>query len=92
MNVTVEISLYPLHDEFEQIVMDYIASLQQQSAIRIMVNGLSTQVIGEYDEVMNILNELNKITLSKYHSVILMKMAAGEKTIENLPPQLKGLK
>lgn len=92
MKVTVEISLYPLHNEFEQIVIDYINSLQSHEEIVLMVNGLSTQVIGEYDHVMKTLNDLNKITLSKYRSVIIMKMAAGEKTIEHLPPQLRGSK
>lgn len=92
MKVTVEISLYPLHNEFEQIVIDYIQSLQKAEDIEVSVNGLSTQVFGEYDHVMNLLNELNKFTLTQYRSVILMKMAAGEKSIDNLPPQLKSSK
>lgn len=89
MKVTVEISLYPLHNEFEEIVIDYIQQLQKNPSFEIFVNGLSTQVVGEYDEVMHALNSLNKLTLQKFRSVVHMKMAAGEKTIENLPDSLK---
>lgn len=89
MQVTVEISLYPLSENFEQIVIEYIGELKKESGLRVEVNGLSTQVFGEYSLVMNVLNTLNQKTFELHKCVIHMKMAAGEKSIENLPQILK---
>lgn len=89
MQITVEVSLYPLTDNFEHVVIEYIASLKKTPEISVEVNGLSTQVFGEYENVMTTLNALNKITFEQTKCVVLMKMAAGEKTIANLPSVLK---
>jgi uncharacterized protein YqgV (UPF0045/DUF77 family) len=89
MQVTVEISLYPLTENFEQVVIDYIQEIKKTAGIKVEVNGLSTQVFGEYDLVMKTLNEVNKKTFEAHRCVVQMKMAAGEKSIENLPEVLK---
>jgi uncharacterized protein YqgV (UPF0045/DUF77 family) len=89
MQVTAEISLYPLTENFEQVVINYILELKKISGLKIEVNGLSTQIFGEYDLVMRCLTEINKLTFENNRCVILMKMAAGEKSIENLPQVLK---
>lgn len=89
MDVTVEISLYPLTKNFEQVVIDYIQEIKKTAGIKIEVNGLSTQVFGEYDLVMKSLADINKRTFEKNKCVVLMKMAAGERSVENLPEVLK---
>ena len=89
MQVTVEVSLYPLTEKFEQVVIDYIGQIKKTPGIKVEVNGLSTQVFGEYELVMKTMTEVNKNTFEQHRCVILMKMAAGEKTIDNLPKVLK---
>jgi uncharacterized protein YqgV (UPF0045/DUF77 family) len=89
MQVTVEISLYPLTENFEQVVIDYIGEIKKIPGLRIEVNGLSTQVFGEYDWVMTKLSSINKSTFEKHRCVVQMKMAAGEKSVENLPEVLR---
>ncbi len=89
MQVTVEISLYPLTENFEQVVIDYITLIKKTPGIRVEVNGLSTQVFGEYELVMKTLNAINKSTFEAHKCVIMMKIAAGEKTVEGLPEVLK---
>ncbi len=89
MKVTVEVSLYPLTENFEQVVIDYIAQVKAIPESEVFVNGLSTQVIGDYYTVLNGLTEINKTTFEKHKCVVIMKMAAGEKTVENLPEVLK---
>ena len=89
MQVTVEISLYPLTENFEQVVIDYIGEIKKVPGLRVEVNGLSTQVFGEYDLVMPKLFSINKSTFEKHRCVVHMKMAAGERSVENLPEGLR---
>jgi len=89
MQVTVEVSLYPLTENFEQVVIDYIQEIKKTAEIKVEVNGLSTQIFGEYDLVMKTLAKVNKKTFEENKCVVQMKMAAGEKSIENLPEILK---
>ena len=89
MQVTVEISLYPLTENFEQVVIDYIGEIKKVPGLRVEVNGLSTQVFGEYDLVITSLSAINKSTFERHRCVIHMKMATGERSVENLPEVLR---
>ncbi len=55
MNISVELTFSPLQDDFEEHIIDFIKRLRA-SGLHIMENPLSTQVYGEYDKVMNVLN------------------------------------
>ena len=78
MDVTVEISLYPLHDNAEQSVLNFIEELKRHSTVSVETNGLSTQIFGEYDLIMTkILSEEIKKVLEKEKAVIIMKMGKG---------------
>ena len=55
MNISVELTLSPLQDTFEDIIIHFIKKLRA-SGLTVLENPLSTQVYGEYDKVMNILN------------------------------------
>lgn len=54
MEISVELTLSPLQDNFEQPIIDFIKSLRK-SGLTVMENPLSTQVYGDYDTVMNVL-------------------------------------
>ncbi len=56
MNVSVEISLYPLLDEFIGPIEAFIERLHDYSSLTVLTNTMSTQVFGEYDAVMAALN------------------------------------
>jgi uncharacterized protein YqgV (UPF0045/DUF77 family) len=55
MEIGVEISLYPLQDEYTPDIKDFIRRLQSQQTLRIVTNSMSTQVFGPYDTVMDVL-------------------------------------
>lgn len=55
MNISVELTFSPLQDDFEEHIINFIKRLRA-SDLHIMENPLSTQVYGEYDKVMNVLN------------------------------------
>lgn len=56
MRVAVDISLYPIADDFLPPIKDVIARLNKQSSVTVETNAMSTQLRGEYDEVMAVLN------------------------------------
>jgi uncharacterized protein YqgV (UPF0045/DUF77 family) len=57
MRVAVDISLYPLDQNFIPPIDDVIARLNGHSTIEVVTNPMSTQVRGEYDDVMHALHK-----------------------------------
>ncbi|TYQ00326.1 thiamine-binding protein [Tenacibaculum adriaticum] len=54
MNISVELTLTPLQNEFEEPIINFIKKLRE-SGLTVLENPLSTQVYGEYDQVMQLL-------------------------------------
>ena len=52
MRVAVDISLYPLEQNFLAPIKDVIERLQTYTELKVITNPMSTQICGEYDEVM----------------------------------------
>ncbi len=74
MNTSIDISYYPLHDEFIPPIKDFIHRLNQYEELTVKTNGMSTQVFGEYRQVMNaITNEIEK-SFELPHSVFILKI------------------
>jgi hypothetical protein len=62
MKISVELTLTPLQDDFEPAIISFIKSLRA-SGLTVLENPLSTQVYGDYDEVMALLQKEIKTTL-----------------------------
>ncbi len=62
MNISVELTLTPLQDDFEPAIINFIKQLRS-SGLTVLENPLSTQVYGEYDEVMTVLQKEMKTAL-----------------------------
>ena len=56
MNISVELTFSPLQDDFEVHIIRFIKKLRA-SGLTIVENPLSTQVYGQYDAVMKVLND-----------------------------------
>lgn len=56
MKISVELTLTPIQDDFEPAIINFIKSLRA-SGLTVKENPLSTQVYGDYDEVMTLLNK-----------------------------------
>ncbi len=52
MRVAVDISLYPLADDFIPPIQDVIGRLNGYDRLEVVTNPMSTQIRGEYDDVM----------------------------------------
>jgi uncharacterized protein YqgV (UPF0045/DUF77 family) len=57
MRIAVDISLYPLHENFIPPIKDVIARLAAHEAIEVVTNPMSTQLRGEFDVVMSALQQ-----------------------------------
>jgi len=74
MKTSVDISYYPLQPEFVTPILDFIKRLNEYENIEAVTNGISTQVFGEYFEVMDaITKEIHK-SFEIPHSVFVLKV------------------
>ncbi len=74
MNTSIEISYYPLKDDFIPHILDFIERLNKHEELNVKTNGMSTKVFGEYFEVMNaITKEIHK-SFELPHSVFILKI------------------
>lgn len=54
MKVSVELTFSPLQNDFEPAIIHFIKKLRA-SGLKVLENPLSTQVYGDYDQVMRVL-------------------------------------
>jgi uncharacterized protein YqgV (UPF0045/DUF77 family) len=57
MKVAVDISLYPLDADFIPPIKDVIDRLNTHDSLEVWTNAMSTQVVGEFDDVMDALRQ-----------------------------------
>lgn len=54
MEISIELTLTPLHDNYEPAIISFIQKLRA-SGLKVLENPLSTQVYGDYNEIMELL-------------------------------------
>jgi uncharacterized protein YqgV (UPF0045/DUF77 family) len=74
MQTSVDISYYPLNEEFIPHIKDFIERVNQNKKLVVRTNGMSTQVFGEYDEVMGTITKEIKRSFDLPHSVFILKI------------------
>ncbi len=62
MQVAVDISLYPLDKDIIPPILDVIGRLRSSPALDVVTNPMSTQIRGDYDDVMTMLTRELKTT------------------------------
>jgi len=78
MRVAVEMSLYPLADEFIPPILDFIARLKAHPRLAVVTNSMSTQISGELDDVFDALRaEVAATFANPRRSVLVMKVLGG---------------
>ena len=74
MNTSVEISYYPLNVEYIPPIKGFIERINNYKSLRVKTSGMSTQVFGNYDEVMEAITTEIKKSFELPHSVFIMKI------------------
>ncbi len=81
MRISVDISLYPLREDFVAIILDFIERISDNPRLTIIRNSLSTQVFGEYREVMDVLDaEMETVFTKVPHSVMVLKFIGNDRS------------
>jgi uncharacterized protein YqgV (UPF0045/DUF77 family) len=74
MKTSVEISYYPLNEEFIPPIKNFIDRINTYPTLVVRTSTMSTQIFGEYKDVMTALtNEIEK-SFDLPHSVFVMKI------------------
>jgi len=55
LKASIDMSLYPLADDYIPAIKEFIESLASYDRIAVKRNDLSTQLFGDYDQIMDIL-------------------------------------
>ena len=80
MRISVDISLYPLTEDYVETILAFIAQLEGNSKLIVKRNSLSTQVFGEYRDVMDMLNKEIEVVFDELpHSVFAMKFIGTDR-------------
>lgn len=79
MTSTIEISLYPLRDDYPSHVLHFLAKLKAMPDVEINTNGMSTIIIGEYNSLWRQLGEVMEEELASGYSLFVMKVAPGRR-------------
>ncbi len=75
MRVAVDISLYPLQEDLIPPIKDVIERLKSHEGLYVDTNAMSTQIRGEYEDVMAILTSEFKTTFEQLpKAVFVMKI------------------
>ena len=75
MKIGVEISLYPLTEDYIPPIRGFIDRLNADGRFKVITNDMSTQVFGAYDDVMNALARELKPTFERDgKSIFVMKV------------------
>ena len=79
MNISVDISMYPLKEGFEASIIDFIKTLRE-SGLKVEENGLSTQVFGPFQTVMPVVNSsIEKAMSDQENCVFAIKIVSGNR-------------
>lgn len=79
MKATVEISLYPLREEFIPAIDDFIDRLRHHQELQVKVNATSTQVSGDFSILFSALQQEIGTTFSDEGKfVFAMKVLKGD--------------
>ena len=70
MNSSVEISMYPLKEDYKPSIIVFIKNLRKYPFIKVNTNGMSTQVFGDYKRVMNAINTEMENTFLNSNAVV----------------------
>ncbi|RWU11513.1 hypothetical protein EGC76_04420 [Pseudidiomarina gelatinasegens] len=72
MKLTVDISKYPLTENYIEPIRGFIDELATFDKVHIITNTLSTQLFGDYDDVMEALQVCIKWSFNKYGKVVFV--------------------
>ena len=82
MKLTVEMSLYPLQNDYLSVIQSFIEAARQHGDLEIVTNAMSTQVCGDWDRVFALVQRELQASYQQYgRQVLVCKFITGELAI-----------
>ncbi len=79
MEVSIELTMSPLQNDYEKHIIDFIKVLRS-SQFTVLENPLSTQIFGDYGTLMPFLTEAIEQSLSRQDAVLIyMKLVKSNR-------------
>ena len=79
MKLSLEISMYPLNETYIPLIKDFIDRMNKHKNLVVRVNTMSTQVFGEFDEVMSAFQqELKASFIDETKIMVVTKFFNGD--------------
>lgn len=80
MRISVDISLYPLNENYIEPILTFIDKLENNTQLIVKRNSLSTQIFGEYRDVMDCLDdEIEAVFATLPESVFVLKFIGTDR-------------
>jgi len=80
MEISVDISMYPLQKDFEVPILAFIEMLEKEASVEVVRNELSTQVHGDYKVIMALLEkEMFSVFTEIPDSIFVMKFIGNNR-------------
>lgn len=80
MKASIDISMYPLNEQYCQPIIDFIDQLETYPNVSVQRNSMSTHIYGEYQDVMGTLNtEILKVLEQIPETVFVIKLIGTDR-------------
>ncbi len=78
MEITLDISMYPLREDYEKQILEFISKLEANPNFALKVNALSTQIQGDQKVVMDAVNKaIAEVYERGMRATFVMKVLPG---------------
>ena len=79
MQLTAELSLYPLNEDYIPVIKAFIAECRQDTGLTVVTNAMSTQLCGDHDRVFAAVSSALKRSTERHgKQVLVCKFIPGE--------------
>ncbi len=72
MKISAELSLYPLSADYKPLIKQFIARISRIEGLAVKTNAMSTEVFGEYDTVMEAVQQASRVVFEEDDAVVLI--------------------
>jgi uncharacterized protein YqgV (UPF0045/DUF77 family) len=73
MNLSVEVSMYPLQDGYKAMIKEFLAILDtHRNVLEFRTSNMSTRIFGDYDSVTNLLNLAMKKSIQDHGKIVFV--------------------
>ena len=80
MEISVDISMYPLQQDYEAPILAFITQLEKEDSVEVVRNELSTQIHGDYKTIMALLEkEMFSVFTEIPDSIFVLKFVGNNR-------------